>query len=274
MPDQLFQTLFAETEHLSWASTDEVHEHARRRDRRARLVVVTAAAVVVIAIAGGVAVARTDRALPPRPSTTSSVAPSPTGTPTPTPPPTPPAPPPPPPPAVSEPTELVNPLFLQPSDVGPGYRPRANPIQSGDWTLEYIASSMDCSSPGSARSRIARREWFLARGSGPTQDLLTQQVARYRAGGAARYLNRVRAMVRSCEPFNRQSLTVAAERFAGQDALLIRADFGGGATTKIVLVRQGDLVIEFVPRPERGTAATRHLGRKAAERLCGGTPVC
>jgi hypothetical protein len=60
---------------------------------------------------------------------------------------------------------------------------------------------------------------------------------------------------------------VTAERFAGSDSLLIETGYGSGFTTKLVLVRQGDLLTEFFGRPERSRADAEALGRQAAARL-------
>jgi hypothetical protein len=99
-------------------------------------------------------------------------------------------------------------------------------------------------------------------------------VARYRPGDAARYLDQVRTRVNACKPGSGQSISIGAQRFAGQDALLIEVNYGEGFTTKHILVRQGDLLTEFFTKPELSRAAAQELGRKAAHRLCGGTPVC
>lgn len=78
----------------------------------------------------------------------------------------------------------------------------------------------------------------------------------------------------SCEPGRGRSIKIVAQRFVGQDTLLIQVDYGEGFTTKHVLVRQGDLLTEFWTKPERTGAAAQEIGRRAALRLCGGTPTC
>jgi len=111
--------------------------------------------------------------------------------------------------------------------------------------------------------RPARRDRTLSRGTPEAEDLLAQYVARYRPGDAARYLDQVRARVSSCRPGGGRSVRIVAQRFAGQDALLVQADYGDGFTAKHVLVRQGDLLTEFFTKPERSSAAAQELGRRA-----------
>jgi hypothetical protein len=171
-------------------------------------------------------------------------------------------------------TTIGNALFLQPSDVGPGYRVDSGQEASDDWTFEFSASALGCQASGVAQSPNTRRVRTLSRGTPQAEDALTQSVARYRSGDAARYLDRVRARVDACTPATGQSMKIGAQHFAGQDALLIEVNYGGGVTTKHVLVRQGDLLTEFFTKPERSSAAAQELGRKAAHRLCGATPAC
>jgi hypothetical protein len=91
---------------------------------------------------------------------------------------------------------------------------------------------------------------MLRRGAPESEDFVSQYVARYRPGDAARYLDQVRARVSACEPGDGMSLRIGAKGFAGQDALLIEVNYGEGYTT------------------------AQELGRRAALRLCAGTPVC
>lgn len=277
MPDPLFRTLFDDTDTMTWASTDEVRERARWRARRIRVTAVAAAVVATLAISGGaVAVAKLGRAVGPQPGASPSVAgpapsgPSPSsasgqaspGSTAPTP------------PSSAEPTAIVDALFLQPGDVGTGYRVVTGGLGSGDWTFEFSTSALGCPQPASIPPPIVRRDRSLNRGTPQAEDTLAQYVARYRPGDAARYLDQVRARVSACQPGSGQSIKIGAQRFAGQDSLLIQVDFGGGSTATLVLVRQGDLLTEFFAKPERSSAASQDLGRKAARRLCSGTPAC
>ncbi|MEJ3743353.1 hypothetical protein WEI85_08710 [Actinomycetes bacterium KLBMP 9797] len=259
MPDPMFRTLFDDTETTPWAPVGEVRERARRRVRRARTTAVAAAVASVVAISGGVAVAQRDDQPGPGPLVTP-------GSPThPTPPP--PTSPPVTPPTSPATTAITDGMFLRPEDVGAGYRASTGKKNAGDWTFEYSASTLGCPEPDVALSPLASQQRTLSRGTPQDEDSLTQYVARYPAGGAAGYLQRVRARVDACEPAGGQSIRIAQQRFAGQDALLITVDYGEGFTTTHVLVREGDLLTEFFAKPERGNAAMRALGEKAAQHL-------
>jgi hypothetical protein len=178
--------------------------------------------------------------------------------------------------STAEETAIVDALFLQPGDVGSGYRVvSGGEVASNDWTFEFTSSALACQPPGpNSPGSIATRHRTLSRGTPPPEDILAQYVARYRPGDAGRYLDQVRARVNACSPGNGKSIKIAAERFAGEDALLIQVNYGDGFTTKHVLVRQGDLLTEFFTKPERSTAAAQDLATTAALRLCQGTPVC
>ena len=271
MPDPLFQTLFNETDTMTWAPTDVVRDQAHRQARRRRVTAVAAAVVAVGVIAGGAAMAKLDHAVDPQPIPSQPAA-------EPTPSPSDPVPPSsavPTSPTGSEATAITGALFLQPGDVGPGYRQMSGGQGWGDWTFEFSASMLRCQPPDSTGPHpMTRRDQTLSRGTPQAEDSLAQYVARYRPGAAARYLDQVRARVNTCESGSGKSIKIGAQRFAGQDALLIEVNYGNGFTTKHVLVRQGDLLTEFFTKPERSSAAAQELGRKAALRLCRGTPVC
>jgi hypothetical protein len=275
MPDPLFQTLFDETASTTWAPTGEVREQARRRVRRRQFATV-AAAVVVAAVIGASAYAVTrPSGTDPQPGTSTSATPSPTpatGLGTSTPSASAPSS-----PATSTPADpiaLVNELFLQPSDVGSGYRVVSSEGGSGDWTFEFSAAAIRCQKSVSYPNQQARRDWLLIRGAPTDDDGVTQYVARYRPGDAARYFNLVRSVVAGCSPAAGMSMTIVAQRFAGQDALLVEVNYGAGNTARHILVRQGDLVTQIYAKKDRSQAESQNLGKKAATRLCGGTPVC
>jgi len=84
----------------------------------------------------------------------------------------------------------------------------------------------------------------------------------------------VRARVEACEAGGGREISIAARDFAGQEALLVAVDYGGGFTTHHVLARQGDLVAEFFVKPGLDRPALQGLGRTAAARLCAGTAAC
>jgi len=108
----------------------------------------------------------------------------------------------------------------------------------------------------------------LGRGTRPAEDHVVQYIFPYRPGDADRSLADVRARVAACRPGNGGSITIGAERFAGQDSLLLVVHFGDGSTLTLVHVRQGDLVTELWAKPERSVAEYQELGRTAALRLC------
>ena len=90
MPDQFFADIYRDTEHLTWAPSEQVRERGRRRTRRTRIAATLAGAVAVAVIATG-AVALADgqdgAPTPVLPATGSpSPAPDPSATPTPSPP--------------------------------------------------------------------------------------------------------------------------------------------------------------------------------------------
>jgi hypothetical protein len=273
MPDPLFQTLFDETETMTWAPTEVVRDRAHRRVRRTRVAAVAAALVAVGVVSGGVAVAQRGQSAGPQPGTSrqatepplssppapsSSAAPPPSTASTP--------------PSTPEGTAIVDALFLPPGDVGPGYRVVNGREGSGDWTFEFTSSVLGCQP--SSISPVTRQDRLLSRGTPQAEDNLSQYVARYRPGDAARYLDQARARVNACQPGGGRTVKIGAQRFAGQDALLIEVDYGDGFTTKHLMVRQGDLLTEFATKPALDSAAAQELARKAATRLCAATPVC
>jgi hypothetical protein len=173
----------------------------------------------------------------------------------------------------------VDSLFLQPSDIGSGTRITGTDHPSGDWTFEFIMSAA-CDEAEVASFPVMNTEERLFDREIPGVDEgVTQSITRFQSGDAARYLDQVRDRVKACKPyagkpFGGNSIKIVAQRFAGQDALLIEASFNEGGISRRVMVRQGDLVTEFVVYPRRSHAALQEFGRKAAHRLCGGTPVC
>jgi len=264
MPDPLFQPLFEATDAVAWAPTDVVRDRARLRTRRSRVAAVAATAVTVCLIVGGVAATRQPRANPVTPPPATSTPPPATSAP----PPATSAPPPPTSAPVPAPTVITDAMFLQPEDVGPGYQGAPDDDSSGDWTFDFTTSALGCPPPGLFTAPTARRDWRLRRDTPGSEDFVTQYVAAFSPGDAARYLDEIRARVAACRaPERGGSIAIRAERFAGEDSLLIEADFGGGSMTKLVLVRQGDLFTEFFGRPERDRAEAEALGRKAALRL-------
>lgn len=163
--------------------------------------------------------------------------------------------------------------FLQPGDVGEGYRV-ATSGGSGDWTVESSASLLDCPPGDGAPVPVDKQQRGLVRGSPEAGDTVLQYVARYRSGEAARYLDQLAARVGACRPAQGRSISIARHGFAGDQALLVAAYFGGGSATTHVVVRQGDLLTEVVVKVGRSRGVLQRLGRIAAERLCDGGRAC
>jgi hypothetical protein len=155
-------------------------------------------------------------------------------------------------------------MLLRPQDVGSGYT--ATAAGEGDWTFEFNAAVLDCPR-GTRPEPVAERGRALHKGQPQDDTFVVQHLGRYPAGQAARYLDRIRERVSACSPDNERSVRVAAEGFAGDEALLVVFDHGGGSLAKLVLVREGDLLTEIYSKPERSDSASRELGRKAAARF-------
>jgi hypothetical protein len=284
MPDPTFQRLFDDTELLPWAPVQDVRERARRRTVRTRVASTAAVVTAFALLASGIALAG-DRG-PDRPppvgrepsASASASAPAPSTSP----------------PASSPPsgaspadgpgsgskgddpglTTITDATFLQPSDVGSGYSVGDSSDGSGDWTVEFSLSVLRCGGGQAALGPSdARRDRLLVRGNPGEEVGVSQYVDRLGNGDAARYVNQIRTMVNTCEAPDGQSIRVVADDVAGQDSLVIAVDYGGGSTATHVLVRQGDLVTQLAMQ-ERTQAQVVELARKAAQRLCAGTPVC
>lgn len=272
MPDPAFKKLFDATDTTEWDSVDGVRERARRRTRNTRMAAAAATVVAIGVISGGVAVAQNDQSRPaPTLTTSPSPAPAPTSVPAPSSPPTPtsppastrPASPSSAPPSTSRsssapPADVTNASFLQPADIGPGYRVD-NDREQGDWTFEFSATILRCER-GDTVEPIERRYRFL-QGDGT----VSQYVAPYRSGGAARYLEQVRDRVAGCDPAEGTSVDIVDSKFAGDDALWIGVELGSGPWQH-VLVRKGGTLTEFTVEGI-STARIPELARKAAARL-------
>jgi hypothetical protein len=270
MPDPLFQTLFNDTDTIRWAPTAAVRARARQRSRRGRVTTAIAAVVAVGAIAGGVALAQRGQQTNPIPGTSATATPTASPTPTPSTPPSTPPTTPPSSPSTSEPTTTITQsMFLQPADVGTGYRADFGETGSGDWVLGFSLAMLNCRD--ATANYVTRRDGALIRSA---DDHIAQYVARYRAGDAARYFDTVRTAVAACKPASGRSIKIVAEGFAGQESLMIDVDYGEGSLARHVIVRQGDVVTSFAVWPNPSRSASQGLARKAAARLCSGTPTC
>ncbi|MEV4510642.1 hypothetical protein AB0K00_16940 [Dactylosporangium sp. NPDC049525] len=270
MPDPLFQTLFDDTETAPWAPAGVVRDLARRRTRRARAGAVVGAALAVALVAGGVAFAGRSPApsVEPGKSRAASTEPGKSSTASKS-------------PMVStEPGRSLTPptgtlgdaLFLTPADVDPDYR-IAPAGEQDDWTYEFSMSQLRCETGGQI-GQLARRDRSLVRGTPQDGNVMSQYVARYQPGDAARYLQQVRDRVAACRPGGGRSITVGAQRFTGEDALLLEVSLGDGVARALVLIRQGDLVTQYEVVFDRDAQATMVTAGRAAERLCTDTPAC
>jgi len=269
MPDQAFRSLFTETERIRWDSMNQVRTRARRRTIGRTAAV--AGLVAVALVSGGVAVAQIRQGPATPPVATQSPSPSPSVSSAPAPPPsTPSSPPPSASPGTS--TETSSPpvtaitpaMMLRPQDVGSGYRVVAN--TDGDWTFEFSAAALGCPR-GVTPEPVAERERTLRKGQPQDDTFVIQHTGRYAAGAAARYLDEIRERVSSCSPAGERSVRVAAEGFAGDEAVLVVFDLEGGYVSKTLLVREGDVLTEIFTKPTRSDSATRELGRRAADRF-------
>lgn len=181
------------------------------------------------------------------------------------------------PPPAASPQPATGPItaeqFLLPEDIGAGYRIAASG-GSGDWTVEFSASLLQCAPGAGGPVPVDKQQRSLVRGSPRAGDSVLQYVARYRPGDAARYLDQLSERIRTCQPGQGRSISVARHGFAGDQALLVAAYFGGGSAVTHVLVRQGDLLTEFVVKAGRSRGILQRLGRTAADRLCDGGRAC
>ena len=267
MPDELFQPLLREAEKMTWEPETEVRVRANRRTQRARLMVVAGATVAVMA--AGVAVAFAQRqpdaepdpaesspvaTAPATPSAEPSAEPSAGGSSSASPQ-----------PSTAAPAQITDDWFLRPGDIGPDYRSVRSRESSGDWTFEFVAGMFNC--PAGATGWRAQASEYRSFTPDPGQDVgLAQYVARFAPGTAARYLTEVRSRVAGCRPQAGRSIRILAERFAGQDSVIVESR-SGGSPSLLVIVRQGDRLTEFWAKPSLAAARAQELGRVAAARL-------
>ncbi|MFC8618217.1 hypothetical protein ACFT9M_17635 [Micromonospora purpureochromogenes] len=285
MPDPLFADLYRDTEHLSWAPTDQVRRRGRQRIRRTRIAAGLASVVAVAVVAGGVAALAGGRDAAPLPVTPGTGSPTPTSTPSTDPGPTrsPSAPSRPddaspsrPPQTSSRPTTsaadpaIPTAAMLQNGDGPSGYRVAGGDID-GDWNLAFSAAG--CARADHPLFRLDARAERGRRLSGGPDRMVLQRVERLSPRDADRYLGLVRDRVDSCGGES-VTLTVVASGFAGEESVLVRARYTSGGEALHLFVRQGDLVSELWQKGLTDPAASRELGRDAARRLCAGIDSC
>ncbi|MEU1746794.1 hypothetical protein [Micromonospora arida] len=281
MPDQPFVHLFHDTEHLSWAPTEQVRERGRRRTRQTRIAAALAAVVAVavvatgaVALAGGREGAPTP-VLPATGSPTPSPAPSATPTPTPSTRNTPGAPPSSPSTTSGSPSNgstspaIPADALLRASDLPSGFRAAGSDLD-GDWSFNFAASYACADTPTlSAKERAERGAVF----GKPDASLVIERVRRYSLDGAKATIVWART-VTECKRINElSSLSIVDSGFAGDGSLLIRFD-AQGLISYTLFVRQGDLVAEVWLGSLTNRTEARRLAQRAADRLCAGTDAC
>ncbi|MET8089524.1 hypothetical protein [Micromonospora sp. NPDC005220] len=280
MPDQFFTDIYRDTEHLTWAPTEQVRKRGRSRTRRTRIAATLAGVVAVAVVAtGAVALAGGQDAAPTPvlPATGSlTPTPAPSATPTPSPPKatrTPVAPPSSPSsssdrsPAGSTDPAIPESAMLQASDVPSDWRRQAAG-RDGDSSFAFSAGACEPANHPLylLKSRAERGIVFVQGHIAP----LTETVTRYSARDAARYLGAVRDRAGSCGG-TEVKITVLAEDLAGTDSALVRVEHHDNAVSHYLFVRVGDLTAELWVADR---AAATEYAPKVAERLCAGTDTC
>jgi hypothetical protein len=284
MPDPLFSHLYRDTEHLTWASAEQVQERGRQRTRRTRIAAALASAVAVAVVAtGAVAVAGRPDAAPPIPPATST--PTPSGTPDATASPSPTSGSPSPSTGATTPgpaptsartgtgpatgSEVPSSAMLQLADLPNGFEAKQSDLD-GDWSLNATTIYCDYASPVRSVDHVSERGVEF---TSPTDGLL-QQVRRYAGDDAGREMNRVRRVVGECEPVRQgDSLSILADDLGGDDSLLVGALIEG-RPNRWLFVRQGDLVAQLRMDSQTTPVEARQFAQRVAARLCAGTDAC
>ncbi|MEW2443097.1 hypothetical protein [Micromonospora marina] len=283
MPDPIFSELYRDTEHLTWAPTEQVRGRARRRARRTRLTATLAAAVAVGVIAtGAVALAGRPDATPPPvpPATVDPTTPAPAPTPSrstgPTPSGSPSRAPSVGPSTTSDGTTSRPPsraipaaAMLQLADLPAGFRREAWD-GDGDGSLESVGIYCRNQLPATMVKVVATR--FVSFAS--PADVVSERVTRHAGSFAETEMQRVRQRFTQCQPHQSgDSFAVVAESLGGDDAVLVASEVAG-LPSRWLVVRQGDLVAQVSVRSTTTPAEALRLARSVANRLCAGTDTC
>lgn len=288
MPDPLFADLYRETEHLSWAPTEQVRRRGRQRTRRTRIAAGLACVVAVAVVAtGAAALAGRPDAAPPIPPATESPAPAPppstgpsrTATPTPTgpsgaatPSQTPTGPVGTPSTSNSRPStdsSIPAAAMLQLADLPTGFRAMGNDLD-GDWSLESVTIYCRDRSPLITVGEVARRGAVF---DSPTDGII-QRVTRHSGGNAATSMDRVSQLVTGCVPYREgDSLSILGTGLGGDESLLV-GSLIEGQPSRWLFVRQGDLVAQVSLDSATTPTEARRYAHAVAERLCAGTDAC
>ncbi|GGQ71189.1 hypothetical protein [Couchioplanes azureus] len=122
------------------------------------------------------------------------------------------------------------------------------------------------SAPPALPEQLSDRSRAFQSGDPRDETLPLQRSYLYVDGEAAKYLQDVRKRVAACSPKDR-SISITAEGFAGDDALLIVTKSAECAVGKRVMLRKGDVLTEIYRGSAPSDSAMRELARKAAARF-------
>ena len=175
--------------------------------------------------------------------------------------------------------------FLQPSEIGPGYRVGAPDGLEDGWFLTHFWYN-EC---GSA-------DWQFAAGEGEygvqalappverSDTYVLQRIDRHKTDVGETWMRNLRDTIAKCRQMTGTSgesttrLTVLDNGFAADDAILVRAtgkDYEGKAWTEhTVFIRRGDVITEIKFDPKISQDQIRAIVAKAEARLCHATKDC
>ncbi|HZN17119.1 MAG TPA: hypothetical protein VFB84_02860 [Micromonosporaceae bacterium] len=146
----------------------------------------------------------------------------------------------------------------------------------GDWSVGFTLSLCPAARATGRVSPVPMgfRDQKLVRTADNAEVL--QSVAAYAAGDAERELAHLRAAVVACALIDHAdgviTMTIRAERFAGDDSLLVETRSGSYRSLN-ALVRESNLTSETVVLPA-DEANARLVAQRAAARMCAATGTC
>lgn len=165
-------------------------------------------------------------------------------------------------------------VMLRPVDVGTGTWREVELM--GDWSVGFTLSVCPAARVTGwvSPAPMGFREQKLVRTADNAAVL--QSVRAYAAGDAERELAHLRAAVAACALIDHAggvtTMTIRAERFAGDDSLLVETRSGDRRSLN-VLVREGNLTSEIVVLPA-DEANARLVAQRAAARMCAASGTC
>jgi hypothetical protein len=170
----------------------------------------------------------------------------------------------------SEPIVVPAEAMLRESDLPPGYRSRPA-SKNGDWTLAATASRcVDRRPAGTTPDYRAASEIAFLRGR---DEPLLQTVFRMATpDDARRWLDGLPDRLGG--DCGRMRFAVVDSGFAGERSVIIRVTAAEGEPNLYLFLQRGVLLTEIWEKHQTDVDAMRELGRKAADRLCAGTPAC